>query len=95
MWISFVYTALLPPKRFSFDHRECDFSLYEVYGADEAFCTGTFSGVMPVAEVDGRKIGHGLAHNWADGADPPLPGPMVQRLQKLYLEKVVAECGGL
>ena len=33
------------------------FSLTDVYGADEAFCTGTFGGVTPVREVDGRVIG--------------------------------------
>ena len=34
---------------------EKDFSLTDVYGADEAFVTGTFAGVVPVREVDGRK----------------------------------------
>jgi branched-chain amino acid aminotransferase len=33
------------------------FSLTDVYGADEAFVTGTFAGVTPVASVDGRSIG--------------------------------------
>ena len=30
-----------------------------MYGADEAFATGTFAGLLPVVEVDGRKIGSG------------------------------------
>ncbi|MGE0715524.1 MAG: aminotransferase class IV, partial [Alphaproteobacteria bacterium] len=34
-----------------------DFTLAEVYGADEAFVTGTFGGVTPVASVDGRAVG--------------------------------------
>jgi branched-chain amino acid aminotransferase len=53
---------------------EKNFSLSQVYGADEAFCTGTFAGVVPVRSVDGRA--------------PALvvPGPMVQRLQQLYRE---------
>ncbi|MCF7222786.1 aminotransferase class IV [Marilutibacter chinensis] len=51
---------------------EKNFSLTEVYGADEAFVTGTFAGVVPVRQIDGRLIG--------DGA----PGPMVARLQQLY-----------
>ena len=55
---------------------EKNFSLSQVYGADEAFCTGTFAGVVPVREIDGRKIGDAL------------PGPMVQRLQQLYRELV-------
>ncbi|HEX2803661.1 MAG TPA: aminotransferase class IV [Sphingomicrobium sp.] len=54
---------------------EKDFSLTDVYGADEAFVTGTFAGVVPVREVDGRKL--------TDGR-----GPMVERLQALYAERV-------
>ncbi|MDA0819648.1 MAG: aminotransferase class IV [Proteobacteria bacterium] len=50
---------------------EKNFSLTDVYGADEAFVTGTFAGVVPVTEVDGREL--------TDGR-----GPMVERLQKLY-----------
>ncbi len=38
---------------------EKDFSLVDVYAADEAFVTGTFGGLTPVAEVDGRTIGNG------------------------------------
>ncbi len=33
---------------------EKDFSLFDVYAADEAFCTGTFAGLTPVVKVDGR-----------------------------------------
>jgi len=33
------------------------FSLTDVYGADEAFVTGTFAGLVPVRSVDGRTIG--------------------------------------
>jgi branched-chain amino acid aminotransferase len=54
---------------------EKDFSLTDVYGADEAFVTGTFAGIVPVREVDGRKLTNGR-------------GPMVDRLQKLYAERV-------
>jgi branched-chain amino acid aminotransferase len=53
---------------------EKNFSLSQVYGADEAFCTGTFAGVVPVRSIDGRSPG------------TPVPGPMVQRLQQLYRE---------
>ncbi|MDP6690494.1 MAG: aminotransferase class IV, partial [Alphaproteobacteria bacterium] len=35
---------------------EKDFSLIDVYGADEAFVTGTFAGLIPVHEIDGRLI---------------------------------------
>ena len=54
---------------------EKDFSLTDVYGADEAFVTGTFAGVVPVREVDGRKLTEGR-------------GPMAERLQQLYRERV-------
>ena len=52
---------------------EKDFSLTDVYGADEAFVTGTFAGIVPVREIDGRKL--------------ECRGPMVERLQKLYAER--------
>ena len=57
---------------------ERTFSLHDVYGADEAFMTGTFAGVTPVNQVDGRHI--------ADGR-----GPMVERIQRLYKERVGVE----
>jgi branched-chain amino acid aminotransferase len=61
---------------------ERDFSLTEVYSADEAFVTGTFAGVVPVHTVDGRRIGSGQR------------GPMVERLQALYQELVRADVAG-
>jgi hypothetical protein len=39
--------------------RECDFTLAEVYSADEAFVTGTLGGITPVTRIDGRPIGDG------------------------------------
>lgn len=45
--------------------READFSLFEVYSADEAFVTGTFGGLTPVGWVDGRRIGSGT-HEMTD-----------------------------
>ena len=50
---------------------EKDFSLIDVYGADEAFVTGTFAGLIPVTEIDGRMISD-------------TKGPVTARLQKLY-----------
>ena len=49
-----------------------NFSLFDVYGADEAFVTGTFGGLTPVTKVDGRVIGDGKA------------GAMTARLRDLY-----------
>jgi branched-chain amino acid aminotransferase len=53
---------------------EKDFSLTDVHGADEAFVTGTFAGIVPVREIDGRQL--------------TCRGPMVERLQKLYAKRV-------
>jgi branched-chain amino acid aminotransferase len=61
--------------------RETTFSLTDVYAAREAFVTGTFAGVIPVRDVDGRTI--------ADGRR----GPIVERLQTLYRELVEADVG--
>ncbi|MEM1351555.1 MAG: aminotransferase class IV [Pseudomonadota bacterium] len=38
---------------------EKNYSLYEAYGAEEAFLTGTFGAQTPVAEIDGKAIGDG------------------------------------
>lgn len=38
---------------------EKNYSLYEAYGADEAFLTGTFGAQTPVSEIDGKTIGNG------------------------------------
>jgi branched-chain amino acid aminotransferase len=38
---------------------EKNFSLFDVYGSDEAFVTGTFGVVTPVVKIDGRAIGDG------------------------------------
>ncbi len=35
---------------------EKNFSLYDVYDADESFVTGTFAGISPVISIDGRII---------------------------------------
>lgn len=39
--------------------RECDFTLAQVYTADEAFVTGTLGGITPVTRIDGRVVGDG------------------------------------
>jgi branched-chain amino acid aminotransferase len=51
---------------------EQTFTLAEVYDADEAFVTGSMSGITSVSAVDGRAIGDGM------------PGPVTQRLRELY-----------
>jgi branched-chain amino acid aminotransferase len=38
---------------------EKDFTIHEVYNADEAFLSGTAAEIVPLVEVDGKKIGNG------------------------------------
>ena len=57
---------------------ERNFSLVDVYSADEAFLTGTFGAQTPVGALDGRQIGTGQM------------GPMTQRLRGLYKAMVGA-----
>ena len=61
---------------------QAPYSLTDVYAADEAFVTGTFGGLTPVTEVDGRRIGDGS-----------VPGPMTQRLRGFYREAVARDVG--
>jgi branched-chain amino acid aminotransferase len=39
--------------------QECDLELYDAYTADEMFLTSTAGGLVPVVELDGRRIGGG------------------------------------
>jgi branched-chain amino acid aminotransferase len=55
------------------------FSLTDVYGADEAFVTGTFAGLSPVGDIDGRTIGSGER------------GAITERLQEFYRALVARE----
>jgi len=52
------------------------FSLFDVYSADECFITGTFAGLTPVYEVDGRSIA-------------TVNGPISQQLKTLYKDLVL------
>lgn len=57
-----------------------NFRLMDCYSADEAFTTGTFAGLAPVGEIDGRTIGSGQR------------GPVVERLQGLYHTLIAETC---
>ena len=59
---------------------EKNFSLTDVYAAEEVFVTGTFGGLTPVREVDGRTIGDGTGG-----------GPMTERLTVLYRDAIAAD----
>lgn len=56
--------------------REKDFTLAEVYSADEAFVTGTLGGITPVAFIDGRMIGNGRL------------GPVTQAVNDIYMRHI-------
>jgi branched-chain amino acid aminotransferase len=68
---------------------EKPFSLHDVYTAEAAFVTGTFAGLTPVREVDGRVLGPVL-----ETTPAPMPGPMVQLLRGLYTEMQGREAEG-
>lgn len=59
--------------------REGDYSLTELYTADEAFTTGTMGGLAHVIDVDGRRIGP---------ADRQGPGPVTTQLQSAYAQHI-------
>ncbi|MEL7536364.1 MAG: aminotransferase class IV [Pseudomonadota bacterium] len=61
--------------------RQRNFTLADVYSADEAFVTGTFAGLTPVTSVDGRTIGNGAR-------------PVMAELRAHYAALIDAECGG-
>ena len=50
-----------------------NFTLEDAYSAEEAFVTGTFGGITPVREIDGRRLLGGA-----------LPGIVTRRLRALY-----------
>jgi branched-chain amino acid aminotransferase len=50
------------------DCREATLVRHDLYTADECFLTGTAAEVIPVVEIDGRRIGSGV------------PGPVTKRL---------------
>ncbi|WP_114752214.1 aminotransferase class IV [Pleomorphovibrio marinus] len=66
-------------KRLGIPCKQKDFSLFEVYGAEEAFVTGTFGGITKVTKVDGKSIGNDK-HS-----------PIIERLQVAYEEMIQEE----
>ncbi len=57
-----------------------NFSLSEVYNADEAFITGTFGAQTFISEIDQRLIGNGTM------------GLITSKIKKLYKMKIQNEC---
>lgn len=58
---------------------EKNFTLADVYAAEEAFVTGTFAGLTAVRQVDGRLIGNGEVY------------PQLGQLQGLYIDMIESE----
>ena len=61
---------------------EKDFLPADVETADEAFVTGSFAGLTPVVKYNGQPMGSGRR------------GPMVARLQQLYIDLIARTCRG-
>lgn len=51
------------------------FTTDEAYAADEAFLTSASQFVMPIVEIDGKRVGGGQ------------PGPVTRKLRELFLEE--------
>ena len=57
---------------------ERSFTPDEAYAADEAFLTSASQFVMPIVEIDGKRIGGGQ------------PGPVVRKLRELFLQEAAS-----
>ena len=69
-------TVITLAEELGYEVREKRITRDEVYVADEAFFTGTAAEVLPINELDGRKIGAGKR------------GPITEKLQSLYFDQV-------
>jgi D-alanine transaminase len=63
--------------------QERTFSLAELDGAEEVFLSSTTAEVMPVVEINGKKVQSGV------------PGPTTQKLQELFEREIENQCGVL
>jgi D-alanine transaminase len=60
---------------------ERPFTIEEAYQADEAFLTSASNFVLPIVEIDGKRIGGGQ------------PGPVTRRLRQLFIDGAMAAEG--
>ncbi len=65
-------TAKIPVK-------ETPLTRHEIFNADEAFLTNTSWEILPVRELDGRKVGRETLE---------IPGPITRKLQIIFKKKV-------
>jgi D-alanine transaminase len=63
--------------------QERTFSLTELEEAEEVFLSSTTSEVMPVVEINSKKVQTGI------------PGPITQKLQELFEKEIENQCGVL
>jgi D-alanine transaminase len=59
------------------DIEERLFTPEEAYEADEAFLTSASNFVLPIVEIDGKRVGGGQ------------PGPVARELRRIFLEEIV------
>jgi D-alanine transaminase len=64
-------------KQHDIDIEERSFTPEEAYDADEAFLTSASNFVMPIVEIDGKRIGGGQ------------PGPLTRKLREIFLEEIM------
>lgn len=57
------------------------FTPEEAYAADEAFLTSASNFVLPIVEIDGKRVGGGQ------------PGPVVRKLREIYLDEAKRQAG--
>lgn len=74
-----VLFALCAEKGFRIEERA--FTPEEAYAADEALLTSASNFVLPIVEIDGKRIGGGQ------------PGPVGRRLREMFLDAVRQEAG--
>jgi len=67
-------TVMMLAKQLGMEVYEKEFTLFNVYSADECFLTGTAAEVIPVRSVDRRVIGNGE------------PGPITKKLSLAFHE---------
>lgn len=72
-------TVIMLAKILGYEVQEKDITVQELYRADEIFLTGTAAEIVPVSEIDGRKIGVGA------------PGPITKKIVDAFRKCVKEE----
>ncbi len=62
---------------------ERSFTIDELIEADEVFMSSTTAEVMPIVEIDGKRVHNGI------------PGPITRELQELFEKEIEKQCGAL